>query len=301
MNDKIFENSIGLILDVKLWSGSKNLKAEDFKDVELPPEDLVSLGSKRIHSKEKFKPIQAVRTKTLTYLENVAVSLYSGKIWIIPEARKNEVENILRVLAKEFTQEKAQFLSRFDKDQKGWLEQNKKWSGIIAPYLETRESVEKKFSFTWRTFKMSASEEVASDLTGTVLHEISEISADVYESIKDRERATQKNLNRLERLQGKLRGLSFVQPGVVTIEQELSRIMNERDVGGVLEGRNLFQLIRLLIQLKNPGVLRDILNTASKGKDYKFKYEAPPSKTPGVEDPPSHIPTNQPRLPEAWF
>ncbi len=293
MHDKIFENSIGLILDIKLWSGSKNLKVEDFKNVELPPEDLVSLGSKRLHAKDTFKPIQAVRTKTLSYLEDVAVSLYSGKIWVIPEVIENIVENALQDFAKEFTQEKAQFLSRFDNDQKGWLAQNKRWSSIIAPYLETPESVEKKFSFTWRTFKMSASEQVADDLTGTVLYEISQISSDVYESIRGRERATQKNLNRIERLQGKLRGLAFVQPGIVTIEQEMSRIMTKRDVGGVLEGQNLFQLIRLLIQLKNPSILQDILEAAAKGQEYKFKYETPTMPPP--------IPNNQARLPEAWF
>ncbi|WP_045216949.1 DUF3150 domain-containing protein [Desulfonatronovibrio magnus] len=296
MKDQIFENSVGLILDIKLWSGSKNLKAEDFKDVELPPEDLISLGSKRIHAKEKFKPIQQVRTKTLTYLESVAVSLYSGKIWIIPEARKTEVESALKEFATEFIQEKAQFLSRFDKDQTEWLEQNKKWSRIIAPYLETPESVEKKFSFTWRSFKMSASEQVAQDLTGSVLHEISQISSDVYESIRGRERATPKNLNRIERLQGKLQGLAFVQPGVTTIELELSKIMDERDTGGALEGHGLFRLIRLLIQLKNPGILKDILEAARSGKDYQFKYDAP-QKTTTL--PP--IPHNQPRLPEAWF
>lgn len=296
MKDQIFENSVGLILDIKLWSGSKNLKAEDFKGVELPPEDLISLGSKRIHAKEKFKPIQQVRTKTLTYLDCVAVSLYSGKIWIIPETRKNEVETALREFAQEFTQEKAQFLSRFDKDQQEWLEQNRKWSGIIAPYLETLESVEKKFRFTWRTFKMSASEQVADDLTGSVFQEISQISEDVYESIRGKDRATQKNLKRIERLQGKLQGLAFVQPGVVSIEQELSKIMDNRDTGGALEGSDLFRLIRLLIQLKNPGILKDILEAAKNGKSYKFKYEAPQKST---ALPP--IPHNQPRLPEAWF
>ena len=289
MHEAIFENSLGLILDIKIWSGSKNLKAEDFKNVELPPEDLVSLGSKRIHSKEKLKPIQAVRTKTITYLESVAVSLYSGKIWVIPEFRKQEIEKALQDLSKEFDQEKTRFLSSFDKDQKEWLEQNKKWADIITPYLETPQSVEKKFGFTWRSFKMSASEAVASDLTGSVLHEISEIASDVYQSIKDKEKATSKNLSRLERLQGKLKGLAFVQPAVTIIEQELCKIMDKRDNGGALEGQSLFRLIRLLIQLKNPGVLQDILEAAQKGKDYRFDYDLPP---PTI---------NQPRLPDAWF
>ena len=36
MTDQIFDHSIGIILDIKIWSGSKNLKPEDFQGIELP-------------------------------------------------------------------------------------------------------------------------------------------------------------------------------------------------------------------------------------------------------------------------
>ena len=131
----IFQHSLGLILDIRTWSGSKNLKPEDFSGVELPPDELVSLGSKRLHNREAFRPIQAVRTKTLTYLEGVAVSLYSGKIWIAPEARKDEIEAALSDLAKEFHTEKGKFMADFYQEQNAWLEKNSKWVSILQPTL----------------------------------------------------------------------------------------------------------------------------------------------------------------------
>ncbi len=322
MSDQIYSNSLGLILDIRTWSGSKNLKPEDFQGIELPPEELVSLGSKRIHSKESFKPLQAVRTKAVTYLEGVALSLYSGKIWIAPEARKDEIEAALVDLSREFTTERYNFLADFYREQDAWLEKNSRWASILRPYLETPASIDKKFGFTWRVFRMSSAENdqgfaevLTADLTGTMLREISILAGETYNSLRDRERATFKNLNRLDRLAEKLRGLSFVNPGVSVIEQELQQFLDQRDSGGVLTGTALFKLTRLLVQLKSPDVLKDILDAAEQGRNFQFSYEQPQPKTdtvatalpeipapqPVIVPPVISQPTTQPRLPDAWF
>ncbi|GAB6060644.1 DUF3150 domain-containing protein [Desulfonatronum parangueonense] len=320
--DRIFANSLGLILDIRTWSGSKNLKPEDFAGVELPPEELVSLGSKRLHNREAFKPIQAVRTKAVTYLEGVALSLYSGKIWIAPEARKDEIEMALADLAREFATEKDKFLAGFHREQDAWLEKNSRWASILRPYLETPASVESKFGFTWRCFRMSSAENdqefaevLTTDLTGTMLREITILAGETHQSLKDRDRATFKNLNRLDRLAEKLRGLSFVNPGVSIIEAELQQFLDQRDSGGALTGTALFMLTRLLVQLKSPDVLKDILAAAEQGDAYTFTYEQPQPKTDTIVQPQPEIPapqpvnvppvitqpTPQPRLPDAWF
>ncbi|TVR02151.1 MAG: DUF3150 domain-containing protein [Desulfovibrionales bacterium] len=320
--DRIFANSLGLILDIKSWSGSKNLKPEDFAGVELPPEELVSLGSKRLHNREAFKPIQAVRTKAVTYLEGVALSLYSGKIWIAPEARKAEIEDALGDLAREFQTERDRFLADFHREQNAWLEKNRRWASILRPYLETPASIERKFGFTWRCFRMSSAENdlefaevLTTDLTGTMLREISILAGETYNSLRDRERATFKNLNRLDRLAEKLRGLSFVNHGVSVIEAELQTFLDQRDSGGALTGTALFKLTRLLVQLKSPDVLKDILDAAEQGRDYTFTYEQPqpradtiapaqpetPAPQPVIVPPAISQPSTQPRLPDAWF
>jgi hypothetical protein len=98
MTDQIFDHSIGIVLDIKIWSGSKNLKPEDFKGIELPPDELISLGSKRLHNKDTLKPIQAVRTRAVTFMESMAVSLYGGKIWLVPADKLNEAQSLLLTL-----------------------------------------------------------------------------------------------------------------------------------------------------------------------------------------------------------
>ena len=308
MTEQIFDKSAGIILDIKLWSGSKNLRAEDLQGSELPPEELVSLGSKRIHDKETLKALQAVRTKAVTALESVAVSLYSGKVWLIPADKLDDVTYTLETLLTEFEAEKTEFLQCFYASQQTWLEKNSQWASILEPYLETPESVDKKFAFTWRTFRINPAQNdnladsIASDTTHTLLKEVSTLAAEAYETLKDRDRATNKNLNRLDRLASKLRGMSFVDPGVGMIEQEMRQILNMRDADGVLTGPDVYHLARLLVQLKNPAVLEEVLDAARDGQQYRFAYDVPQAggdaNAPVPQKPKS---INQPRLPDAWF
>ena len=47
-NFEVLDKIVALNLDVTLWTGRKKLEAQDLGGVNLPPEDLASLGSKRI-------------------------------------------------------------------------------------------------------------------------------------------------------------------------------------------------------------------------------------------------------------
>ncbi len=308
MNQQIFDQTVGLILDIKIWSGAKKLKDEDFAGIELPPEELVSLGSKRLHNKETLKPMQAVRTKAIGALESVAVSLYGGKVWLLPEHRADELQTTLEGLSYEFEQEKTQFLEDFYDQQHQWLEQNRKWAAILEPYLDSPDSVEKKFGFTWRTFRISPAQNddlataVSCDMTSALMKEVGALASEACETLKDRDRATPKNLNRLDRLVAKLRGLAFVDPGVCIIEQELTQLLDARDADGVLSGPDVFHLARLLVQIKNPQVLNEILEAARNGDSYEFSY-APVSDAPPVTTTPTppNPGINPIRLPDAWF
>ena len=306
MTDTVFDKSVGIILDIRLWSGSRKLKEDDFAGIELPPEELVSLGSKRTHDREALKPLQAVRTKTVTALESIAVSLYGGKVWLLPEDQADDLQITLETLAREFQAEKEKFLFEFHSCQQAWLNKNNQWASILEPYLETSESVEKKFVFSWRTFRISPAQNdnladtVSVDVTNSLLKEVSHLAAEAYETLKDRDRATNKNLNRLDRLASKLRGMAFLDPGVGMIEQELHHILDMRDANGVLAGADVYKLARLLVELKNPTVLEEVLDAARNGHQYQFTYDVPQvnAPTPAVS---KERPLKQPRLPDAWF
>lgn len=310
MTQQIFEQSVGVILDIRLWSGSKKLKDEDFAGIELPPEELVSLGSKRIHNREALKPLQAIRTKAVSLMESAAVSLYGGKVWLLPEDSLGDIETALAELSCEFDAARNHLLENFNAQQQAWLEQNSRWASILEPYLETPGSVQSKFCFSWRVFKISPAgcndlaDSVSGDMTSALFKEISTLAAEAYETLKDRDRATPKNLQRIDRLASKLRGLSFVDPGVGVIERELSAILESRDADGVLVGPSVYDMARLLVQLKTPSVLEEILHAVHNGRQFQFAYDAVQPRDEDIASPqeaPIPQPRNQPRLPDAWF
>ena len=162
--------------------------------------------------------------------------------------------------------------------------------------------MDKKFGFTWRTFRIGAAQDdslaetVAGDVTGTLLKEVSTLASEAYETLKDRDRATPKNLNRLDRLSNKLQGLAFVNPGIGIIGQELTQILKAKDSSGTMAGDDVFRLSRLLVQLKNSQVLTEILDAARNGNSYQFVYEDITSTPPAYANS-----KHQPRLPDAWF
>ena len=307
MNNQLFDHSVGLILNIHLYSGSKKLRPEDFQGIELPPEEIMSLGSKRIHNKETLKPIQAVRTKAVSFLESVAVALYGGKLWIIPESRIDEVEATLHTIADEFETEKKRFIDNFYVEQNKWLEKNDKWADILRPYLDSPEKVQGRFSFTWRIFRMSSAtrdedlaKTLSDDMSNNLLREVSALASEAHESLADKDKATKKNLNRIDRLVNKLAGLAFLEPGISVIETELKNALSERDAEGVLSGAGLLKLVRLLLELENPYVLQEILSAARDNGDYRFEYTSDQAAHDIVASPPSKTPSSI-RLPDAWF
>ena len=76
-NFEVLDKIVALNLDVTLWTGRKKLEAQDLGGVNLPPEDLASLGSKRIADPEKLKVFSTIKCRAASF-----VSFHSKcKVW----------------------------------------------------------------------------------------------------------------------------------------------------------------------------------------------------------------------------
>ena len=60
---KVLNNLLALNLNVNLWSARKKMVLEDFGGAELPPEDLASLGSKRIADPNSLKIFATLKAR----------------------------------------------------------------------------------------------------------------------------------------------------------------------------------------------------------------------------------------------
>lgn len=105
---KVLDNLLALNLNVNLWSARKKMVLEDFGGAELPPEDLASLGSKRIADPNSLKIFATLKARALNYLDRHGIRFMSG--WAIPEDKAGDIIRELIGIRDEFLKEKEAFL-----------------------------------------------------------------------------------------------------------------------------------------------------------------------------------------------
>ena len=66
---RILDNLLALNLNVSLWSARRKMSQDDLGGAELPPEDLASLGSKRIADPENLKVFGTLKARAFNYLD----------------------------------------------------------------------------------------------------------------------------------------------------------------------------------------------------------------------------------------
>ena len=101
---RILDNLLALNLDISLWSARKKMTVEDFGGAELPPEDLASLGSKRIADPSSLKIFSTLKARAFSFLDRHGVRFMSG--WAIPEEKAGAIIQELVVIRDEFLREK---------------------------------------------------------------------------------------------------------------------------------------------------------------------------------------------------
>lgn len=66
---RILDSLLALNLNISVWSARKKMCLEDFGGAELPPEDLASLGSKRIADPGSLKIFTTLKARAFNYLD----------------------------------------------------------------------------------------------------------------------------------------------------------------------------------------------------------------------------------------
>ena len=74
---RILDNLLALNLDISLWSARRKMSAEDLGGAELPPEDLASLGSKRIADPESLRIFGTLKARAFNFLDRHGVRFMS--------------------------------------------------------------------------------------------------------------------------------------------------------------------------------------------------------------------------------
>lgn len=251
-------------LCIHIWSARKKLDPVDLGNANLPPEDLASLGSKKICDPAALRVFGTLKARAVNLLDRIGVRFLGG--WAIPESRIDEVAEGLAAIRDEFGKEKEAFLDRYDRSIQDWMAKHPQWSGIIAGSIVGESYVRSKMSFRWQIFKvqMPAEDKPAldglhSDISGlgtTLFGEVAKAATETWHRCyAGKTEITRKALSPLKTIHDKLLGLSFVEPRVQPVAELLSTAFASIPKRGAIKDSTLIMLQGVVSLLRNPDAL----------------------------------------------
>lgn len=266
----ITEVGIVISLQISQWGGRKKLRSEDLGDnINLPPDTLASLGSKKICDPADLKIFNTLKARAETLLKKTGINNLVGKsCYIVPLAKAEDVVRELRAIRADFDQAKDKFFANYDLRLEEWLAANSEWRSIIENSLLSKNEVRHKIGFNWIAFSFTETaipglnselDNKLSGLVGRLFFEISQVAKDSYEkSFDKKDTVGRKAMGPLKTLRDKLDGFSIVSPLVLPIVEDIDQVLAAvPDNGQPISGFPLLGLQGILSLLKDPKAAHD--------------------------------------------
>jgi hypothetical protein len=263
-NITVLDRLVAVNLSITIWSARKKLTAADFGHATLPPEELASLGSKKICDPERLRIFGTLKSRAVSRLDSLGIRFLGG--WAIPEDKATEVHALLLHLRDEFLTAKDVFLNSYDQAIQEWVDKHPGWERLIADSPVSAEQVRARLGFNWQLYKVAAPDEqntvsenlvseveaLGQTLFGEVAAEAKSIWHKVYAG---RTEVSHKALSPLKNLHRKLTGLSFVEPRVAPVADLIEAALNSMPKRGFISGPSLVLLQGLVSLLRDLGSL----------------------------------------------
>src|SRR5699024_5995020 len=144
METTTIESIVCVALDVHLWTGRKQLTQKDLRKVDvadLPPEDLASLGSKKICDPKLVNQFEAMKMAAKRTILEAAYRFWG--IYALPEDKVEDVVRQLADIRQEFNDCKAKFIADYDRSIDQWVNAHPEWASIIRSAVTPVGEVER--------------------------------------------------------------------------------------------------------------------------------------------------------------
>lgn len=261
---KVIDRLLALHLEVNIWSARKKLCPEDFSGAVLPPEDLASLGSKRICDPEDLRVFGMLKSRAVSLLDRHGIRFLGG--WAVAEEHAEEIIDQLTRINSDFDTAKEEFLARYDQSVQEWINKHAGWERIIAQSTVSAEHVRSRMGFSWKMYRimpprpsdpsMTGLSQEVENLGATLFGEVSKTASEAwYNCFAGKTSVTRKALSPLKTMHRKLCGLSFVEPRVAPVAELIATAMDSLPKRGRIEGGHLIMLQGLISLLRDTRAL----------------------------------------------
>lgn len=266
MNSTTTERLILVQLRISSWSGMKGLQKSELPQAildQLPPDDLASLGSKRLVDPKMLNPFDKLRRRAHRFCELVGVNR-GAACYLVSESALPHLEQSFMSLRGEFDHEADKFVSEFDAHVDAWLSGFGQWKQLLMQQVPNIHTVRSRFNFDWMVFDVQPSAE-ASQTThekfdrelesarSKLLVEVAEVAGKAVDTfIVGKDYATQRVVNdHLKPLADKLSGLALLSNKAQPLSRQIQDVMAVLPKTGRIEGGDFIKLQSVLMLLSD--------------------------------------------------
>jgi hypothetical protein len=259
----ILDKLIVVNLDIHIWSARRKLLPEDLGNADLPPDDVASLGSKRICNPAGLKHFLTLKARAVTILEHNGVRFLSG--WAVPADRMEQIADELASVRDEFYATRETFLQGYAREVREWINMHPQWASIIENSIVGEEYVRSRIDFKWQMFSIAPpASPVQNDnlredidrLGDALFGEVARAATETWHRCyAGKTEVTRKALSPLKAMLDKLTGLSFMEPRVAPVAELIRTAFGYIPKRGPVSGGTLILLQGLVSLLRNPDSL----------------------------------------------
>ncbi|QSA98054.1 DUF3150 domain-containing protein [Methylococcus sp. EFPC2] len=265
----ILDRLLVVKLDATIWGGRKKLRKEDLILADgsvLPPEDLASLGSKKIADPGELAVFNRLKKEAERICLKVGTRFLGG--FAVPEGAIGSIRCELDRIASSFETARGEFLSRYDESISDWVAKHPAFAQAICRAVDPVDVVAAGLRFDYVVFRVSqpeslegeSSQEIAESLSRKVesmsdnlFREVAQDANDLVEhSLLGRQSVTRKALSPFKRIRDKLDGLAFLDHRVSPVVQSIDALLSRVPKVGALDGVYLQEVFAFALLLSDP-------------------------------------------------
>ena len=249
----MLERVVLVKVEATIYGARKKLNKEDLvlaDGSKLPPEDLASLGSKRLLDPDRLTVFNRLKKEAERICLRVGTRFLGG--FAIPNESAAGITAELERIAQDFAVAKTDFLAGYDAAVTDWVVRHPEFAGIIEQAVDSVEFVSTRLSFDYLVVTVGLPEalppaDVArletkiGSMSEQMFYEIAvEANQFIEQSLLGKDQVTRSALRPIRRMRDKLDGLGFldyrVAPVVNTIDDLLAKIPDKGAIaGGILQ------------------------------------------------------------------
>ena len=295
LNDKV----VLVKPEFHITTGRKKLLVEDLRladGSELPPEALVSLGSKKVIDPEEIKQFTKLRDQADAACKKVGVKFLGG--FIVPIDDADQLVSDLESVITDFGHKRMAFLADYEAIVDRWCRENPDWSSLIREAVPAKSVVASRLSADFVIFQVAPVDgkvpnRLENKVQGLGGQLFSEIAADarrfVDESIYERQTkeqkaagepkklrtdgVTQKALRPINSMREKMASLAFLDGRIRPVLDLIDQVLVTMPDKGRIQDQHYSSLLQLSLILSDEDKmmqLSDILAVSQPVSDPMF-------------------------------